>query len=37
MARYIGDNQQFIMIGFFHAGIAKVLNGEDIDDPLNDP
>ena len=33
MANYIGDNPQFILNGFIHAGTAKALNGEDIDNP----
>ena len=32
MAKYISDNPQFIVNGFIYAGIAKALNGEDIDD-----
>ena len=30
MANYIGENLQFIVNGFIHAGIAKALSGEDI-------
>ena len=37
MAKYIGDNSQFIVNGFIHAGIAKALNGEDIDNLSSDP
>ena len=32
-ANYIDDNPQFIVHGFIHAGIAKALNGVDIDNP----
>ena len=37
MANYIGDNPQFIVNGFIHAGIAKALSGEDIDNTPSDP
>ena len=33
MAKYIGNNPQFIVKGFIYVGIAKALSGEDIHDP----